>query len=128
MESTGTSLPVYVGVDVSLERLDVGLWPSGEVFRETNDTRGIRRLAKRIAKISPRLVVLESTGKLEAALALELHERELPYRIVNPRQVRDFARAMGELAKTDRIPRRTLPVPGSHVYMTDTARLSPSII
>lgn len=103
MTGTGTSAEVYVGIDVSSERLDVGLWPSGETFQETNDREGIERLAKRLAEVHPRLVVLESTGRLEVPLALELGEQAVPYRIVNPRQVREFARAMGKLAKTDRI-------------------------
>jgi len=94
---------VFVGVDVSMERLDVGLWPSGETFSDSNDPEGIARLGERMAELKPRLVVLESTGRLEVPMALELQERGIPYRIVNPRQVRDFARAMGRLAKTDRI-------------------------
>lgn len=94
---------VYVGVDVSKERLDVGVWPSQEVFGDANDAMGIARLAERIAALKPRIVVLESTGRLEAPAALEFGEHGLAYRIVNPRQIRDFARSMGKLAKTDRI-------------------------
>ena len=94
---------MFAGVDVSSERLDVGLWPSEETFGESNDAEGIARLGKRLAELKPQLVVLESTGRLEVPLALELQERGIPYRIVNPRQVREFARAMGKLAKTDRI-------------------------
>ena len=93
----------FVGVDVSGERLDVGVWPSQKTFAESNDTKGIARLAKRLADFQPRIVVLESTGRLGIPLALALEERGVPYRIVNARQVRDFARAMGQLAKTDRI-------------------------
>lgn len=103
MSCTGMSKEAYVGVDVCKERLDVGVWPSGETFGESNDGNGIVRLAKSLAKAKPKIVVLESTGRLEVPLALELGERGVPYRIVNPRQVRDFARAMGLLAKTDRI-------------------------
>ena len=93
----------FVGVDVSSERLDVGLWPSEETFEASNDPEGIARLGERLVKLKPRIVVLESTGRLEVPLALELQWRGVPYRIVNPRQVREFARAMGRLAKTDRI-------------------------
>lgn len=103
MSCTGMSKEAYVGVDVCKERLDVGVWRSGETFGESNDAKGIVRLAKALAKAKPKIVVLESTGRLEVPLALELGERGVPYRIVNPRQVRDFARAMGLLAKTDRI-------------------------
>lgn len=93
----------FVGVDVSSERLDVGLWPSEKTFEASNDPEGIARLGERLVKLKPRIVVLESTGRLEVPLALELQWRGVPYRIVNPRQVREFARAMGRLAKTDRI-------------------------
>ncbi len=103
MESTGTSVVWFAGCDVSKERLDIGLWPTGEVFSDSNDAEGRMRLAKRLAELKPKLVVLESTGRLEVAFALALGEQGVPYRIVNPRQVREFARAMGTLAKTDRI-------------------------
>jgi transposase len=94
---------VYVGVDVSKDRLDVAVWPSQQVFSDTNDAEGIARLAERIAVLNPKIVVLESTGRLEVPAALEFGERGIAYRIVNPRQIREFARAMGKLAKTDRI-------------------------
>ena len=94
---------VYVGVDVSKARLDVAVWPSQQVFSDTNDAEGIGRLATRISGLNPKIVVLESTGRLEVAMALELGEHGAAYRIVNPRQIRDFARSMGKLAKTDRI-------------------------
>jgi transposase len=94
---------VWVGVDVSKARLDVGLWPSEQSFSEPNEAQGRARLALRLAGLQPALVVLESTGRLEVPLALELEEHGVPYRIVNPRQVREFARSMGKLAKTDRI-------------------------
>lgn len=94
---------VFVGVDVSGARLDVGLWPAEQTFEASNDAQGIAQLGERLAALHPRLAVLESTGRLELPLALELEERAVPYRIVNPRQVREFARAMGKLAKTGRI-------------------------
>ena len=103
MSETGRVETMFVGIDVSQERLDVGLWPAGETFQETNDRQGIARLAERLAELHPRVVVLESTGRLEVPMALELGEQGVPYAIVNPRQVRDFARSMGKLAKTDRI-------------------------
>lgn len=103
MNRTGKSNHEYVGVDICKERLDVALWPSQETYHDSNDAKGVVRLAKRLAKAKPRIVVMESTGRLEVALALELDKKGVPYRIVNPRQVRDFAKAMGKLAKTDRI-------------------------
>ncbi len=103
MDRTRMSKNQYVGVDICKERLDAGLWPSRETSSETHDAEGIKRLAKCLAKAKPKIVVMESTGRLHVALALELDKRGVPYRIVNPRQVRDFARAMGILAKTDHI-------------------------
>lgn len=94
---------LFVGIDVSKERLDVAVWPLEQVFSDTNDAEGIARLAERISGLNPRIAVLESTGRLEVPMALELGERGVGYRIVNPRQIREFARAMGKLAKTDRI-------------------------
>lgn len=103
MSGQGMAGAVDVGIDVSQERLDVGVWPSGQTFSEPHDRAGIERLAKRLAGMKPRLVVLESTGGMEVAMALELGEQGVAYRIVNPRQVRDFAKGMGILAKTDRL-------------------------
>lgn len=101
--TSGNREMIYVGIDVCKDRLDVGFWPSGKTFSEPNDAKGIARLVKRLSKREPSLVVLESTGRLEVPVALELGEAGVPYRIVNPRQVRDFAKALGQLAKTDRI-------------------------
>ena len=103
MSGTRMSQDVFVGIDVCKDRLDVGLWPTEETYSESNDPKGVARLAKRLARTKPCLVVLESTGRLGLPIALKLGELDVPYRIVNPRQVRDFARAMGKLAKTDRI-------------------------
>ena len=93
--------PVFVGIDVSKNRLDVAVWPSGEVWQVTHDTRGISRLVDRLEKVAPQLIVLEATGGLELTLAGELASSHLAVAVVNPRQVRDFARATGKLAKTD---------------------------
>lgn len=101
---TGTGMGTETsGIDVSQERLDVGLWPSRQTFSDSNDGPGRKRLAERLAERKVRLVVLESTGRMEVPMALELDGHQVPYRIVNPRQVRDFARAKGILAKTDKI-------------------------
>lgn len=102
MKGTGMSAETG-GIDVSQERLDVGLWPSRQTFSDSNDGPGRKRLAERLAELKVQLVVLESTGRMEVPMALELDEHQVPYRIVNPRPVRDFARAKGILAKTDKI-------------------------
>lgn len=94
---------MYVGIDVCKDRLDAGFWPSKKTCSDPNDGKGIARLVKQLVRCKPRLVVLESTGRLQIPLALALGEAGVPYRIVNPRQVRDFAKALGQLAKTDRI-------------------------
>jgi transposase len=96
-------LEVFVGVDVSKERLDVHLRPSGETLSVSNDAEGIAALVSALKPHRPVLIVVEATGGWEAHLVAVLGARQLPVVVVNPRQVRDFARATGELAKTDRI-------------------------
>ena len=97
------SLEVYVGIDVSKARLDVAVRPSGEGWQITHDTHGIATLVERLQALAPVLVVLEATGGMELPLAGELAAGGLPVVVVNPRQVRDFAKATGKLAKTDSI-------------------------
>lgn len=98
-----------VGIDVSKARLDVALWPAAELFSEANDEEGISKLVARL-KALPALkrVVLEATGGLEVPLVAALAAAGLPVVVVNPRQVRDFARATGKLAKTDALDARVL--------------------
>lgn len=94
---------VYVGIDVAKDRLDVHILPSGEALALSNDDAGLLRLTTLLASLPPALVVLEATGGYEARLAADLAAAGLSLAVVNPRQVRDFARATGRLAKTDRI-------------------------
>jgi transposase len=94
---------VFVGVDVSKKRLDAAVLPQGESFGGENNQAGIDDLVKRLKEARPNLVVLEASGGLEMSLAGALTEAGVPVVVVNPRQVRDFARAIGKLAKTDRI-------------------------
>lgn len=93
----------YVGIDVSKARLDVAVWPGAESFSVANDPRGIAELVERVAALAPEAVVLEASGGLEALAASELHAAELTVAVVNPRQVREFARSLGQLAKTARL-------------------------
>lgn len=95
--------PVYIGIDVSKALLDVHVRPDDESFSVANDPSGIQELVAELRKRSPALIVLEATGSLEAHTTAALGLNKLPVVVVNPRQVRDFARATGELAKTDRI-------------------------
>lgn len=93
--------PLFVGIDVAKATLDVAVRPSGETWHTANDSDGIDGLLQRIAALAPALVVLEATGRYEAPCAAALASAGLPVTVVNPRQVRDFARATGRLAKTD---------------------------
>ena len=92
---------VYVGIDVSKSYVDVAARPTGNVWTISNDEAGIRELVSRLKALDPAIVVLESTGGLELPLVAALAAAALPVAIVNPRQVRDFARSTGTLAKTD---------------------------
>ena len=91
----------FVGIDVSKDCLEVYVRPSGKGWKVPNTPQGRTMLVKRLAAFSPELVVLESTGGLERAVAEALQEVKIPTAVVNPRQIRDFAKAMGRLAKTD---------------------------
>jgi transposase len=92
-----------VGVDVSKDRLDVSVRPSGERFSVLNDERGRLDLRKRLKKLHPERIVLEPTGGYETLVVQELASAKLPVVVVNARQIRQFAQAIGRLAKTDRI-------------------------
>jgi len=107
--------PVYVGIDVSKARLDGDLAPSPAPFQAANDAAGIASICARLVPLKPALVVLEATGGLESALAAALVLAGLPVAVVNPRQVRDFAKALGRLAKTDAIDASTLALFGERV-------------
>lgn len=94
---------MYVGIDISKSSFDVAVIPSGEVWKESNDEKGSVRLLSRLSKLNPQLIVLEATGGLESLVTADLGSVGLPVVVVNPRQVRDFAKATGRLAKTDTI-------------------------
>jgi len=98
----------YVGVDVSKDQLDVKALPCNETRQFSNDDPGIKKLVTFVRKIDPQLIVFESTGGLEMAAVSSLIENHLPVVVVNPRQVRDFAKATGRLAKTDSIDTDTI--------------------
>jgi len=95
--------PIFIGIDVSKARLDVAMRPSAEKLSVSNDEAGIQALVKRLSELKPVLIVLEATGGLERSVSGTLGSAQLPVVVVNPRQVRDFAKALGQLAKTDRI-------------------------
>ena len=91
------------GIDVSKEQLDIALWPSGEVWHARYDQQGMDHVIERLRSARAVLAVVEATGGLEVTLLAALGAAAVPVVRVNPRQVREFARATGRLAKTDRI-------------------------
>ncbi|MGH2395260.1 MAG: IS110 family transposase, partial [Candidatus Limnocylindria bacterium] len=93
----------FVGIDVSKERLDVHVLPSAEAFVVVHDDEGVAGLSRSLAGLGACLVVLEATGGLQERVAAALAAAGLGVAVVNPRQVRDFARSTGQLAKTDRL-------------------------
>lgn len=94
---------VFVGIDVSKKTFDVLIRPSGEYVRGTNNAAGIQALVEQMRTLSPEGIVVEATGGYERKLMRALGEAELPVARVNPRQARDFAKAIGRRAKTDRV-------------------------
>ena len=94
---------MFIGIDVSKDHLDVALRPTGECWRVSNDPGGIKVLFERLSAAGAVRIVLEATGGYENAAVAALGSAGLPVVVVNPRQVRDFARATGKLAKTDSI-------------------------
>ena len=101
------STQVFVGIDVSKARLDLAFRPEGRCSAP-NDEAGCAQVLERLRAASPTLVVLEATGGLEIPLTGVLAAAGVPVVVVNPRQVRDFAKATGRLAKTDALDAQTL--------------------
>jgi transposase len=93
----------FIGIDVAKDRLDVHIRPNGEGFTLARDGDALATLVERLRGLAPALVVLETTGGYETVVASAIGAAGLPLAVVNPRQIRDFARATGKLAKTDRI-------------------------
>jgi transposase len=102
------ALDVFVGIDVSKDWLDVAIEPMGSDFRISYDRREISKLVQQMVKLGPVRIVLEATGGYEVEIAVALADASLPVCVINPRQSRDFAKATGELAKTDRVDARIL--------------------
>lgn len=94
---------MFVGIDVAKAELVVSVRPTDERWIVANDERGVRTLVERLQTPRPTLVVLEATGGYELLCVAALAAASLPVAVLNPRQVRDFARATGQLAKTDRV-------------------------
>jgi transposase len=101
-------LATYVGIDVAKAELVVAVLPTADSWAVPNEDGGIAALVRRLRSLGPALVVVEATGGYERALVAALATAGVPLVVANPRQVRDFARATGQLAKTDRIDAATL--------------------
>jgi len=112
-------VPCFVGIDVAKAQLDIAVRPSGERWAVPNDAGGVVTLVDRLQALHPTLIVLEATGGLERAATAALAIAGLPVVVVNPRQARDFARATGQLAKTDALDARAL------AHVADVIRPTP---
>ena len=92
---------IFVGIDVAKAQLDVAVRPAADRWEVSHDDAGIGELVSQLKSLGPAMVLVEASGGLELPLVAALASEELPVVVVNPRQVRDFARATGKLAKTD---------------------------
>ena len=92
---------IYVGIDVAKAQVDVAVRPTDDRWVVAHDEVGIRQLVARLQALAPVMVLVEASGGLELPLVAALAAAAVPVVVVNPRQVRDFARATGQLAKTD---------------------------
>ena len=99
---------IYVGIDVSKEQVDVAVRPTGKNWNVSYDGSGVDDLVAQLKDLKPAGVIAESTGGLELPLVAALAASSLPVAVVNPRQVRDFAKSTGQLAKTDRLDAQVL--------------------
>jgi transposase len=99
---------MFIGIDVSKDRLDVHVRPAGEVFAVTRDGPGLEDLVSKLTALAPKLIVLEATGGFETVVAAAIGAAGLPLAVVNPRQIRAFAQACGQLAKTDALDARVI--------------------
>ena len=93
----------FVGIDVSKSTLDVCIEPAVQTLHVAYDEAGVRQVVSRLKEVKPILIVIEATGGLEVRIATELASLGLPVAVINPRQARDFAKATGQLAKTDQV-------------------------
>jgi transposase len=105
----------FIGIDVSKENLDVHTLPDGNSFQFSNSVDGIKAICRKFSKLHPCLVIIEATGGLQIPVATALSLKSFPVVVINPRQARDFARAKGRLAKTDKIDAEILALFGKQM-------------
>ncbi len=110
---------LFVGIDVAKAQLDIAVRPTGDRWAVTNDETGMAALVAPLQTMAPTLMVLEATGGYQRAVVAALAAAGLPVVVVNPRQARDFAKAIGQLAKTDVLDARTL------AHFADAVRPTP---
>lgn len=118
------SSKAVVGIDVSKRKLDVFIDSAGEVLSADNDNQGRTLLTRKLKALPMGLIVIEATGRYSRQIACDLHDAGLRVAVVNPRQVRDFAKAMNQLAKTDKIDARILADFGRRMAPLVSARPS----
>ena len=129
-----TPSPVFVGLDVAKATLDIAVRPSGDQWSVANDEAGVGALLDRLRVLHPALVVCEATGGFERSAIAQLATAGLPVVVANPRQIRDFARATGQLAKTDQIDAAILALfaervrPAPRVLPSDAAQLLDALL
>ena len=114
-----SDVPCFIGIDVAKAQVDIALRPSGERWTVPNDTSGVTMLVDQLQARHPTLIVLEATGGLERMVTSALATAGLPVVVVNPRQVRDVARATGQLATTDALDAR------ARAHFADVIRPTP---
>jgi len=102
------STEIYIGIDVSKATLDIATWQPQQSWQVSNTTEGIEKLLQGLKKYSSSLVVIEATGGYERLVVAELVTANIPVSVINPKRARDFARSVGQLAKTDKIDARLL--------------------
>ena len=113
-----TSIAAFVGIDIAKADFVVACRPDGASWTATNDPKGIAATVGRVRALTPTLIALEATGGYETALVAVLATAALPLVVANPRQVRDFAKATGQLAKTDRLDAQLLALFADRVHST----------
>jgi transposase len=99
---------IFIGIDVSKKRLDVDAYPVSKLAQFPNDEAGHIQLCSALQELQPKRIIVEATGGLEHAVVAQLAAAGLPVVVINPRQARDFAKALGILAKTDAVDARVL--------------------
>jgi transposase len=99
---------LFIGIDVSKDNLDMAAHPSGQIWKYSNNKHGISKIIEKLTAIKPELVVMEATGSLEVPIRDALEYHGIPAAVMNPRVIRDFARSMGILAKTDKLDAKVL--------------------